>query len=89
MELGTKRALVVKKVAALQLKASSLSAFTAKTNQKRKNQHDGERPLKKIGSHLVASDSVGSQGSPNPPRHGVGKGLMMACNPVLNESIPP
>ena len=42
MDLGTKRALEVKKAAALQIKSGNSSAFTAKTSQKRKNQGDGD-----------------------------------------------
>ena len=79
----------MKKAAAFQLKAGSLSASTTKMNQKRKNQGDGERPLKKIVSQPIALDSAGSQGTPNPPCHGVGKGLMMARGLVLNEPVPP
>ena len=79
----------MKKAAAFQLKAGSLSAPTTKMNQKRKNQGDEERPLKKIVSQPIALDSAGSQGTPNLPCHGVGKGLMMARGLILNEPVPP
>jgi len=94
MDLGKKRALEVKKVAALQLKDVSLlnpstprAHARAKQNQKKKNQGDGECPLKKIVSQPVASDPTSPQGTPNPPRHGMGKGLMMAHGPIINELI--
>nr|POF03183.1 hypothetical protein CFP56_54713 [Quercus suber] len=90
MDLGKKKALEVKKVAALQLKDGSLSMPTPpprKQNRKRKNQGDGERPLKKIFSQPVALNSASPQGTPNLPRYGVGKGLMIARGPVINEPI--
>lgn len=59
MDLGTKKALEVKKAAALQIKAGSLSAPTAKTSHERKSQGNGERPLKKIVSQPVASNLMG------------------------------
>ena len=43
MDLGTKKALKVKKAVALQIKAGGLLAYTAKMGQKRKNQSDGDR----------------------------------------------
>ena len=67
MDLGTKRALDVKRVAALQIKAGSSSAPTGKIGQKRKNQGDGEHPLKKVVNQLVTLGSSSSQGTPNPP----------------------
>ena len=88
MELGTKRALAVKKVVAFQLKAGNSSAPTAKTSLKRKNQDDGERSLKKIVSQSVISNLVGSQDTLDLPRLGMGKGLMTTRSPVLNEPVP-
>ena len=60
MELGLKRALVVKKAVTLQLKAGNMSTPTARTNQKRKNQGNEERPTKKIISQPVALDLTNS-----------------------------
>ena len=81
-------------MAALQLKDVSLlnpptprACARAKKNLKKKNQGDGERPLKKIVSQPVALDPTSPQGTPNPPRYGVGKGLMTAHGPVINELI--
>ena len=60
MELGLKRALVVKKAVTLQLKAGNMSTPTARMNQKRKNQGNEERPMKKIISQPVALDLTNS-----------------------------
>nr|POF07384.1 hypothetical protein CFP56_37451 [Quercus suber] len=60
MELGPKRALVVKKAIALQSKVSSSSALAAKTSLKRKNQADMGRTEKKTVNQPVILDSTGS-----------------------------
>ena len=87
MYLGTKRALEVKKVEALQIKASGLSTSIAKMSQKWKNQSNSDCPLKKgVNQHVNLCPS-GSQGMPNPPQHWVGKGLMTAHSPVIKESV--
>ena len=88
IELGLKRALAVKKATNLQKKAGSLFAPTAKTSHKRKNQADGGRLAKKIISQPIALDLTGSQSNPNPPHHGVGKGLMTPYVPIINELVP-
>ena len=89
MDLWTKKALEVKKAVALQIKAGGSLAYTAKTDQKRKNQSDGDRQLKKGVNQPVNLGLSGSQGMPNPPWHRMGKGLMMACSPVINEFVVP
>ena len=89
MDLGTKRALKIKNVAALSIKVGGSLASSTKTSQKRKNQSDEDRPLKTRANQPVNLGRSGSQGTPNPPRHGVGKGLMTAHGPIINEPIPP
>lgn len=89
MDLGTKRALKIKKVAALSIKVGGLLASSTKTSQKRKNQSDEDRPLKTRANQPVNLGRSGSQGTPNPPRHGVGKGLMTTHGPITNKPIPP
>ena len=88
MELRLKRAFAVKKAAILQSKVGSSSAPAAKTSLKRKNQADRGRTAKKTVNQPVVSDSTSSQGIPNPPHHGTGKGLMSARGPIINEPIP-
>ena len=89
MDPGTKRALKIKKVVALSIKVGGSLASSTKTSQKRKNQSDEDRPLKKGANQPINLGQSGSQGTPNPSRHGVGKGLMMAHGPITNEPIPP
>ena len=48
MDLGKKRALVVKKAAALQIKSSGSSAPLVKVGTKRKTLSKGEHPLKRM-----------------------------------------
>ena len=69
MYLGTKRALKVKKVEALQIKAGGSSASIAKMSQKWKNQSNNDCPLKKGVNQPVNLCPSGSQGMPNPPQH--------------------
>ena len=88
MELGLKRVLAVKKATDLKTKAGSLYAPATKMSHKRKNQADGGHLVNKIFSQPIALDLIGSQSNPNPPCHGVGKGLMMPCVPVINELVP-
>lgn len=89
MDLGTKRALKIKKVAALSIKVGGSLASSTKTSQKRKNQSDEDRPLKTRANQPVNLGRSGSQVTPNPPRHGVGKGLMTVHGPIIYEPIPP
>lgn len=89
MDLGTKKALEVKKVVALHIKAGGSLAYTTKTGQKRKNQSDGDRQLKKGVNQPVNLGPSRSQGMSNPPRHRMGKGLMTARSPVINEFVTP
>ena len=81
--------LTVKKAAALQIKAGSLSTPIAKTSQKRKNQGDRDRSLKKVVNQPINLGPSLSQATPNPPQHGVGKGLMMAHDPIINGPVTP
>lgn len=55
MDLGKKRALVVKKAAALQIKSSGLSAPSVKVGTKRKTSSEGEHPLKRMAYTLVGT----------------------------------
>jgi len=88
MELGLKRAFVVKKAAVLKSKASSSFASAAKMSLKRKNQANRGCTAKKTVNQPVVSDPTGSQGIPNPHHHGTGKGLMSTRGPIINEPIP-
>ena len=88
MELGLKRAFVVKKAAVLQSKASSSFAPATKTSLKRKNQANRGRTVKKTVNQPVILDPTGSQGIPSPPHHGTGKGLTSTRGPIINELIP-
>ena len=66
-----------------------MSALAAKTSQKRKNQGDGDHPLKEVVNQPVKLGPSDFQGTPNPPRHGVGKGLMTTHGPIINEPVAP
>ena len=53
------------------------------------NQGDRDCSLEKVVNQPINLGPSVSQATPNPPRHGVGKGLMMAHDPIINEPVTP
>lgn len=85
MDLGKKRALVVKKAATLRIKSGGSSALLVKVKTKRKPLSERKSPLKRMSDTLTGT-SEGSSQRNNPPCHGVGKGLMTTQGPIALSS---